>query len=129
KIKIVKFTYLYFFSLLLIALLGSFLLPYLVGKFVGSSFKMASSYIFWIVLGYVFNGMYLMVAGFIFYVKKTALLSKITITVALTNIPVCYLFLKYFGTVGAGISMSVIYFVSFIFTWILSNRVYKMPWF
>lgn len=129
KIKIVRFTYIYFACLILVAIVSTLFGPRLVEMLVGKSFYEAGKYTIWIVLGYVFNGMYLMVVGFIFYAKKTALLSKITISIALINIPLCYLFLKHFGTVGAGISMTIVYFASFIFTWILSNRVVSMPWF
>jgi len=129
KTKIVKITYLYFGVLIAGALLSIFLLPGFIGVFAGKSFESATFYIFWIVVGYVFNGMYLMVAGFIFYVKKTGLLSAITTFTALLNIPLCYFLLKYFGTVGAAISMSIIYAITFILTWALSARVYKMPWF
>jgi len=129
KMKIVKFTYAYFFIMVIIALISALVLPIFIQKFVGKSFGTASIYTFWIILGYVFNGMYLMVAGFIFYVKKTALLSKITFATAILNIPICYLFLRNFGTLGAAMSMSLVYCISFICTWVLSNRVYKMPWF
>ena len=128
KVQIVKFTYLYFAILILGAFLSVFLLPWFIGFFAGKSYKAASLYTFWILLGYVFNGMYLMIAGFIFYVKKTSVLSKITLITALCNIPICYVFILYYGTLGAAISMSVIYAITFICTWIFSNRVFKMPW-
>lgn len=128
KLKIVKFTYLYFIALILIVVFSAYLLPYLLSLFVGKSFQSANKYILWIVLGYAFNGMYLMVCGFIFYVKKTKLLSMVTLSTAILNIPICYAFLKHFGTVGASISMSVVYFISFTATWYLSNKVYQMPW-
>lgn len=129
NLKIVKFTYAYFAVQILVAILSVFLLPYIVHLFVGGKFDSAGTYGIWIVLGYVFNGMYLMVVGFIFYVKKTSILSKITFVTALLNIPICYLFLRYYGTVGAAMSMSLVYAASFLFTWYISNKVYKMPWF
>lgn len=128
KLKIVKFTYLYFIALILIVVFSVYLLPYVLSFFVGKSFQSANKYILWIILGYAFNGMYLMVCGYIFYVKKTKLLSMVTLSTAILNIPLCYGFLKYFGTVGASISMSIVYFISFTTTWYLSNKVYQMPW-
>lgn len=128
KVKIVKLTYLYFGVLMLGGILSIHMLPWFINFFAGKSFKSAGIYTFWIVLGYVFNGMYLMVAGFIFYVKKTGLLALITFSSAVLNIPLCYFLIKSHGTIGAAISMSIIYFISFILTWMLSSRVYKMPW-
>lgn len=128
KKRIVKFTYLYFLFLIIVGVGLISFLPWFMSIFIGRSFQTATSYTYFIVLGYVFNGMYLMVTCFIFYAKKTNLLSFITIIVALLNIPLCYLFLKSTGVIGASISMCLIYFIQFIATWILSNKVYKMPW-
>jgi O-antigen/teichoic acid export membrane protein len=128
KLKIVKFTYLYFLGLILIVILIVYFLPSILLFLVGKSFQSANQYILWIILGYAFNGMYLMVCGYIFYVKKTKLLSIVTLFTAIINIPLCYFFLIHFGTIGASISMSLIYFISFIATWYLSNKVYHMPW-
>ncbi|TRX34806.1 oligosaccharide flippase family protein [Flavobacterium sp. ZT3R18] len=129
KIKIVKFTYLYFLALILVVVFSVYILPLILSFLIGKSFQSAIHYILWIILGYAFNGMYLMVCGFIFYVKKTKLLSIVTLSTALLNIPLCYFFLKWFGTIGASISMAIIYFISFVATWYLSNKVYEMPWF
>jgi len=129
KVKIVKFTYLYFVVLILVVILSIYILPWFIGIVAGEDFGGASAYTFWIVLGYAFNGMYLMVTGFLFYVKRTGVLSKITFLTAVLNFPVCYFMLKEYGTVGAAISMSIIFGVSFILTWIFSARVYPMPWF
>jgi O-antigen/teichoic acid export membrane protein len=128
KLKIVKFTYIYFLALILIVLFSVYLLPTILSFLVGKSFQNANNYILWIILGYAFNGMYLMVCGFIFYVKKTKILSIVTLFTAIINIPLCYYFLIEFGTVGASISMTLIYFISFISTWYFSSKVYKMPW-
>ena len=129
KVKIVKFTYLYFAIILAAGLGSSFVLPWLTEKIAGESFKGAGVYVFWIVMGYVFNGMYLMVTGFVFYAKKTGMLSKVTLISAAINIPLTYILLKEFGTIGAAISTTIVFALSFIFTWILSARVYQMPWF
>ena len=129
KIKIVKFTYAYFAILLLIAVTSAYLLPWFISIIAGKAFESAGSYTFWIVLGYAFNGMYFMVTGFVFYTKKTGLLSKVTFFVAIVNFPLCYFLLKSLGTVGAAISMTIVFGLSFILTWVLSARVFPMPWF
>lgn len=129
KRKIVKITYLYFIALIFIALIASFILPWLISVIAGKSFEGAGAYTIWIVLGYVFNGMYLMVSAYLFYTKKTGVLSKVTFASALINIPLCYFFIQQFGTIGAAFSMTIIFFVSFVFTWYFSAKVYPMPWF
>ncbi len=129
KAKIVQYSYYYFIGSVIFAILFVSIMPYLMRIFLSKEYENSMTLMIGIVIGYVFNGFYLMVAGFIFYVKKTYYLSIITFLTAVINIPLCYYFVRAYGAIGASISMTIIYLLSFIFTWILSNRVYPMPWF
>lgn len=129
KVKIVKFTYLYCVGIVVLALSLSFIAPFFLKIFVGKSFYSAYRYVIWIALGYAAQGMYFMVAGYIFYVKKTYILAGITFLSAVINIGLNYFLIKANGAIGAAQATTIIFFVSFILTWILSARVYKMPWF
>jgi O-antigen/teichoic acid export membrane protein len=128
KIKIVKVTYVYFFLILLIALALSLIAPWFLSFFVGKRFAGAHIFVFWIAMGYAFNGMYKMVVNYIFYVQKTYILAWITFFCALLNIFFNYIFIKMNGAVGAAQATCVTFFIAFIMTFILSSRVYKMPW-
>ncbi|MBP6755047.1 MAG: oligosaccharide flippase family protein [Bacteroidia bacterium] len=129
KLKIVKLTYIYFILLSIGAFIFFQFLKFGLNSFIDKEYSNALSYSLWIILGYVFNGMYLMISGFVFYAKKTGLLSIITILVSILNIPICYFMLLKYGTIGASFSMTISFFISFFFTWILSYYVYPMPWF
>lgn len=129
KLKIVKYTYIYFLVLLIAALIFILTISLGLNYIVGKGYENAYSYSIWIILGYVFNGMYLMIAGFIFYAKKTGLLAIVTILISLFNIPICYFMLLKYGTIGASFSMTIVYFISFVMTWMLSNSILPMPWF
>ena len=128
KIKIVKFTYLYNVGIIVLALALSLLAPWFLKFFVSKNYQSAYKYVFWIALGYAANGMYFMVAHYIFYVKKTYILAWITFFTAVINVVLNYFFIKKNGAIGAAQATTVSYFVGFILTWILSARVYKMPW-
>lgn len=128
KIKIVKLTYAYFVIIIMIGLAYFFLQPLFFKYFVGARFLPALSYSFWIMLGFVFQGMYFMVTNYINYAEKTHLQALVTICVGLLNIPLNYFCILYFGAIGAAISYAGIFFLFFIFTWILSIRIYPMPW-
>lgn len=128
KKKIVKFTYIYIFTILCLALFLSMLAPWFMKFLVGQNFYGATKYIIWIAFGYAFNGMYFMVASYIFYVEKTHLLSWMTFSAALTNVVLNYIFILYFGAIGAAQATTLTYVILFILTWILASRVYKMPW-
>ena len=128
KLKIVKFTYLYDVGIILVALVLSFIAPYFLKFFVSKNFYFAYKYVLWIALGYAFRGMYFMVAGYIFYIKKTYILAWVTFSSAGINIILNYFFIKANGAIGAAQATTITFFVQFIMVWILSARVYKMPW-
>lgn len=128
KRKIVKFTYLYFAVILLMALSMAFIAPYFLRFFVGPKFLGAQVFVFWISMSFAFSGMYKMVVNYIFYVEKTKILAWITFSSALVNIGLNYILIKEFGAVGAAMATCFVSIFFFISTWIFSNKVYKMPW-
>lgn len=128
KVKIVKFTYVYFMGIIPLALVLSFVAPFFLKFFVGKNFYSAYKYVIWIALGYAFNGMYFMVAGYIFYTKKTYILAWITASSAGINVVLNYFLIKANGAIGAAQATTITFFISFIFTWALSGKLYKMPW-
>lgn len=128
KQKLVKITYIYFVIILLITILLSVLAPFVVNVFIGEAFSGSIQYILWISLGFAFNGMYKMVTGVIFYEKKTRILSFLTFTTAILNIILNYWFIKMNGTIGAAQATSLSFFITFILSWILAQRVYPLPW-
>ena len=128
KVKIVKFTYLYDVGIIVLALALSFIAPYFLKFFVSENFYFAYKYVLWIALGYAFQGMYFMVVNYIFYVKKTYILAWVTFSSAGINIILNYFFIKANGAIGAAQATTITFFVQFIMVWILSAKVYKMPW-
>lgn len=128
KLRIVKFTYLYGVGIIILALSLSLVAPFFLKFFVSKDFHCAYKYVCWIALGYAANGMYFMVVNYIFYVKKTYILAWITLISAGINVVLNYFFIKANGAIGAAQATTVTFFINFILTWILSARVYKMPW-
>lgn len=128
KLQIVKITYIYFALILIIGLVYFLVQPIIFKLFVGAKFLPALQYCFWITLGFVFQGMYFMVTNYINYAEKTHIQALVTICVGLFNIPLNYFCIKIFGAIGAAISFAAIFSLFFIFTWLLSAKVYPMPW-
>lgn len=128
KIKIVKFTYIYFIGIIVFALLLSFVFSWLIPLFLEESYQDSIKYIIWISLGYAFSGMYLMVVNYIFYIKKTHLLSIITILMSLFHVLLSYMLIKKFGAIGAAYATTISFFLTFVLVWKMSNKEYKMPW-
>jgi len=128
KKKIVKFTYLYFIVLSLIAVFLLLFFPFLVSILVGKSFTTVNTFSTFIVFSFVFQGMYFMVINYIVYSNKTYIQAIITFTVALIKIPVTYYLIIQFGASGAAISTFFTFLLFFCSTWLLSAYIYPMPW-
>jgi len=128
KVKIVKFTYLYNITIIILALILSFVAPYFLKYFISEKFYFAYKYVFWIALSQAFAGMYFMVVNYIYYAKKTYILAWITLFSAGINIILNYFFIKVNGALGAAQATTITYFLQFIMVWILSAKVYRMPW-
>ena len=128
NLSIVKFFYVYFFLLICAVLMLTFFVPLIFKYFINEKFVDAQKYVFWIALSFAFGGMYKMVVAPIFFMKKTWILSIITFTNALFTIILNYFLINKYGAIGAAISACIVSFLFFIFTWILSNYVYALPW-
>ena len=129
KVKIVKFTYLYYLGFSLLGILIILLSPYLVRIMLGKSFYGSIQFISWLVPGYVFFAMYRMVCGYIFYSKKTYIMMRITLSSAVVNLILNYVLIKINGAVGAAQAVFFTYMVSFFLTWWFGQKLFPMPWF
>lgn len=127
--KLVKLTYLYNISLVVFALfvgtIGFFINDYLFGKDYNSS----KIFIFWMVLGNAFNGLYKMHVNYIFFTKKTIYILIITLTLGVINVVLSYIFINLYGAVAGAIVFMLTQFFGYIAAWYFGNRLIPMPWF
>ncbi|AZL86075.1 polysaccharide biosynthesis protein [Aliivibrio salmonicida] len=128
KQKIVKNTYIYMVSILLLAGLAFWIGPLFITLIAGDKYKAAGEIIGWLCLGQAFSGMYLMVTNYIFFSKKTSYLACITIIAGLINVILLFVFAKQFGLVGVAMAFTLSKLIHFIMTFYISNNAYKMPW-
>lgn len=128
KRNIVKITYAYILIILCAAGVLTWLSPWFMQILVGEAFYGATKFIMWVTLGYAFNGMYLMVINYMFYVEKTSILAWLTLISVLVNAFFNYILIRKYGAIGAAMATTLSFAVQFLLTWILANRIYKMPW-
>jgi O-antigen/teichoic acid export membrane protein len=129
KLQIVRYTYAWFGVIIL-----GILLAFLIGKpiitiIAGDQYSSAGELVGWLALGQGFVGMYLMVTNYIFYSKRTGLLSLVTISSGLLNVFLLFTFLRIFSLKGAAIAFSTAMGFRFLCTWWVAQRQYPMPWF
>ena len=115
-----------FLGLLLFTYLFS---PIIFNNFIDPKFNSAIDYVFWVGLGYVFYGMFILVVNYIYFVKKTKFLIFLSTGAALLNVVLNYFLISLFGAIGAAYSTAISFLFLFIVSWWVSSRVYPMPWF
>lgn len=129
KKKIVRYTYLWYLVIMAGAIAGFFVGPLVVRLIAGPGYEQAGELIGWLLLGQAFGGMYLMVTNYIFYSKRTGLLSAATITSGLLNLLLLLVLIKLLGLAGAAISFAIAMAVRFLLTWWAAQKRHPMPWF
>lgn len=128
QFRIVRLTYVYFTSLLGLALIVGFGAPPLLAILVGESFRSASGVVIYIAVGYALGGMYFMVTNYLFWAGATGRLALVTITSGLINLACSFWFIGKWGLDGAGIGFVVSQLILLVGAWILAQRVHPMPW-
>lgn len=129
KKKIVKQSYLFMGLFLILPLLLYIVTPLIFKLFIDPKFDMAQEFVLPISFGAAFGGMYYVVTNYIFYEKKTKFLAVITFSSAVLSVGLNLILIPWLGTVGAAYTYLITNIAIFIAVWILSNRVYPMPWF
>jgi O-antigen/teichoic acid export membrane protein len=129
KRRVVIYTYIWFLIILFGAALAFVVGPSIIRFFAGEQYIRSGDLIGWLVLGQVFGGMYHMMTSYIFYSKKTGLLSITTIISGALNLVLLYFFISMFGLKGAAYSFCFSMGVRFLLTWWVAQNRHPMPWF
>jgi O-antigen/teichoic acid export membrane protein len=128
KIKIIKWTYLYFIFLIMMVFFLNQIAYYIFSYWIDPKFIDSYKYVIYILVMYALNGMYFMVVSYLFYFKKTKVLALITFSNALLHILLSYIFILFYGAIGVAYSGIISYCIMFIAVWVYSYKIYPMPW-
>jgi O-antigen/teichoic acid export membrane protein len=100
----------------------SLLAPPLIKIMTPPSYHEATKIIIYISFGFLGHTLYTLYGQEVFFQKKTKLVPIITISSVLINIVTVILFAKEYGVFAVAIGASLSYWVSFIITYIITNR-------
>lgn len=103
--------------------------PSIYRIFIDEKFSVSMNYVLWLTLGYLFMAVYMTYVDYIFYVKKTRLLSLVTIFNLTCNVALNYLLIDRYGVIGAAYAFAATMFLVMLIAFFLSKRVHPMPWF
>lgn len=129
KRKIVRWTY-YHFAISIFASGAAFLVgPKIVSILAGRAYQGAGELVGWLALGQAFSGMYLMVTNYVFFSKRTGMLSLSTITSGCLNVLLLFVLVRRYGLIGAAWAFAAAMAFRFALTWWIAHRRHPMPWF
>ena len=128
KLSIVKWTYKIIFLIVIFAFLLYFTSPFFITIIAGEKYQAARNLIGWLFIGQCFIGCYMLFTNYLFFERKTVLLSSITLTTGLFHaLCVSYVVdMNDLDLVAKVFAFSM--FVRFLLTAILANVVHPMPW-
>ena len=129
KALLVKYIYLGFISILIIGLLLILATNMVVNISVEEQFQEAKKYLPILIISAVFNGMYLLVVKFIFFINKTYYVTLATFCSAIAHVVLSTLLIYSIGVLGVAIATLASSIIGFFITWFISSRVFPMPWF
>lgn len=123
--QINKINFIYFLVMIILAFIIYLFVPIIYDVFIGEAFAVSPMIIFWVLLGYVFNGMYKMLVNYMFFYKMTKHLAGITIFAAIINIIFCFYLVPSYGIIGAAISTTISFSMMFILVFIVYLNLSK----
>jgi O-antigen/teichoic acid export membrane protein len=126
--RIVRLTYGYFAGIAACAVLLSIVAPFVIQVALAPEFHGSEAFVWWIAVGFAFNGMYAAVAGFVFYSGRTMILSWITGASAIVSLVLNLALVPRYGAIGAAQAAAAAFFLKFVLTWAAAGRVRPMPW-
>lgn len=129
KKRLIKYTYVYYAMLIALSFLLIILSPFILALLVDEKFLHAGVYLPWIIVGFTFDGLYYGVVNYIYFSRKTLLVSVITFSGCLIHFGLSYALIPKMGPIAAAYSTTITYIFSFIFAWIIAAKIYPMPWF
>jgi len=126
--RIVRYTYLVWLGFFAVFAIFVALTPLGYHILIDERYYSSIRAAFWLSLGLFFNGIYLTVVDYIFYLKKTHILASVTIFNLIMNMSLAYFLIGIYGSTGAAAAYAITSFVIMCLTFIISQRLYPMPW-
>jgi O-antigen/teichoic acid export membrane protein len=123
--QVYKFTFYLFVLFFLVGISVYFLKDLLFYIFVDEKFYNAKDYFGWLLLGFVFQSFYFLVANVLFYEKQTKLLASITVVGALINMTLNYYFIHSFGVIGVAYATAITWGLFFLVVCIMDIKLIK----
>lgn len=128
KKEIVSVTYIIFGGVILIGLAVAVMSPLLIKFLAGDSYSSSAKFVPILTVAATFNGMYFFVTNYIFYSRRTELLSICTTLVVVVQVAAAMFFVQRVGLWGAACVSAFSALVYFVAVFAIAQRLIPMPW-
>lgn len=128
KARIVRFTYIGFAGLLFMGVAAASLLWLAYPYVVGAEFQSGREIFPWLILGFVFNGMYVLISSGMFYSGHTFQLMLCNLVVAAINIALNFTLVPVYGMHGAATATVLSTLCMLLLVWGATARLHRLPW-
>jgi O-antigen/teichoic acid export membrane protein len=95
----------------------------------GSAYRDAKLVLLWLILGQSFNAMYLLVTNYLFFVRRTGLLSVASICTGCGYLVALLIVVPIVGIQGAAAAFAGAMALRLVAVWAMAAHVFPMPWF
>jgi O-antigen/teichoic acid export membrane protein len=129
KKQIVKLTYLVIILIGGLVIFAYFASIFVIRYLYNITYIASIKFLPYIMLSQFFYGGYLMFVCYCHHTFKTKILGAITFSLAMFQIALSYMLIRWTGSVGTAMASAVISFFTFVFVAGYAMKVYKLPWF
>lgn len=117
----------YYFLIIIVSMIFiNFFVYFFFDYFIGTEYSQSKKYIWIISLGYGAQGIYFIFVNFLFFIEKTGIIAIMTFSTAILNLALNFIFIKYFGGLGAAISTLICFLTQGILIFLFTNRHFKL---
>ena len=127
--KVVIVTYSIIVSIFIVTTFFIFIVNFIIVNFFSDLYIKSAEVVPYLAYGLAFNGAYYTVGLIISYAERTGVLAILTFITGILNLILSYYFISLYGMIGAAQGTLVAYLITFLLTWMLSLKIYPMPWF
>ncbi len=120
----------FFMAILCIAGLGVvFIAPFIFKYLIKSSYSEGLAVVKWIVLAYIFLGLYRIQSNYLTFLNKNNILGILAVVNIIVNVILNFTLISYFGYMGAAYATMLTFLLFAIILCIICYRHYPLPWF
>ena len=107
------------------SLLVYFITPVVYKLFINERFYASKVFLLWLLIGFLFQSLYFIYTNYLFFYKKTKLLSTITFSGAVFNLLLNYIGIKIFSAVGVAYATAITWAFYFFSVYYFAKKLMK----